>query len=194
MAVIPVDFAQVNMKFTGSAVPSGAEITFGVFPSTVQTLQQVATNVEAAWNASNMDTVQTDEITLSSIGVKFGPNATGASGEFPFNRPGTNTGAAVPPNTSVLYRKGTGFGGRAGRGRFYVPAMPEVNVDQSGDIIAAAHSSYQNAGTAFLSELSSRNLLMVVLHGAGSPLSAPTTVLSLLPAVRVATQRRRLRR
>jgi len=194
MAIIPSGYGQVNMKFTGSAVPSGAEVTFGVFFNIPHTLQQTATDVEAAWNSSNMDTTQTDEITLSSIGVKFGPNATGASGEFPFNRPGTNTGAAVPPNTAVLYRKGTVAGGRAGRGRFYVPGMPEVNVDQSGDIIAAAHSSYQTASTAFLAALVASDLLMMVLHSPGSPIEQPVQVLTLLPDVRVATQRRRLRR
>ncbi len=192
--MIPAGSAQVNMKFIGTAVPTGAEITFGVTPPTALTLLQVADAVVAAWNSSLMKDMHTSTMTLSAVGVKFGPNATGASGDFPYNIPGTNTGAAAPPNVSMLYRKGTSFGGRAGRGRFYLPAVPEVNVDQSGVVSATFHSQAVTKSANFLAALASGGVPMVVLHGLGSPLSTPSSVLTLTVDTVVATQRRRLRR
>lgn len=98
---------------------------------------------------------------------------------------------ALPPNNAVLIRKVTAAGGRTGTGRMYVPALIETEVDSSGLISGASQASIQAGATGMLSDLSTNDIPMYVLHD--SALIAPNLVTSLSVQTRVATQRRRLR-
>lgn len=192
---IPVGHCQVNLRWEGAALPTGAEVTFaldtGLFAPDPSTIPDV---VEAAYMASNWRALMTNQTALTSIKAKMGPTATGPTFEKSLAIQGTDAGQGVPANTSLLVTKVTAFGGRAGRGRFYIPAFDETEVDAAGNLSPAMRTAAQNAMNTFLTELEGDNLSMEVLHGDGSPLSEPSNVTSLVVQNKVATQRRRLRR
>lgn len=192
MPVIPIGHCQCNIRFTGLAVPTGAELTLGINQS-LQTPAQVATAV-GGFFSNNLLSPLANEVTLSSVLCKFGPNNTGPSAEVAFQVAGSASGAAGPPNFSLLVKKVTGDGGRAGRGRWFIPGLPEGQVDEGGFILQATLDDYQDRLDAFLNDLIGQDLPPVVLHGAGSPLVSPSEITSLEVQPLGATQRRRMRR
>lgn len=192
--LIPEGFAQVNFVLTGSAVPTGAEMTIGVRLDTAGTPDDVGSALEDAFAVASPWQYMTDECQLSSMHIKFGPNVTGASTDYPLVDPGTNTDDSQPPNTSMLIQKITLAGGRAGRGRMYMPGFGEASIDQSGNYTTLVRNNVQTAWNSVLSEMDTANFPFVVLHGADSPLSIPSTIVSFNCATVAATQRKRLRR
>ena len=193
MAVIPSGYAQINWKFTGTSCPNGAEVTLGVDVSSYGgTPAAAAGDAISAYNTT-VDAITPATVTLSSVLVKFGPNATGPSAEVSSGNAGSGGGASASPNVAWLVHKQTAQGGRAGRGRMYWPGVQESEVDPSGVLSTAFVTGAQTAMNNFLSALATDLLIPVVLHGATSPLSTPTTILTLSVDGRAATQRRRLR-
>jgi hypothetical protein len=75
----------------------------------------------------------------------------------------------------------------------YWPGVQESEVDPSGTLSGAFVTGAQTAMDNFLADLGTALLIPVVLHGATSPLSTPTTILELNVDGVAATQRRRLR-
>jgi len=194
---IPEGFAQVNLFFSGFNVPTGAQVTFGVRldDPVLSTPSSVAGKVSNALTTANLKAAMSNQVGINKILVKFGPNATGPSAEMGQVYIGTVAGEPVPPNTSVLVRKSTAAGGRAGSGRFFWPGIPEANVNGDGALTTAAASAWQTGMTAFLTDLNARDVPMVLLHADSSgPIDEPLEVVALSVAPKVATQRRRLRR
>jgi len=184
----------VNFKFEGVACPTGAEVTFGIDPAPgFGTPTEIAGAIGLIWGSTWRE-VQTSEVTLASVLVKFGPNATGPSGEQAINSAGTDTAGSVAPNTAVLVQKITADGGRAGRGRFFMPGIKESDVGSNGAVDPTDLEGWQTAADDFLEALDTATLPMVVLHGDGSPITTPSVVTNLIVSSTVATQRRRLRR
>lgn len=193
MALIPSGFAQINWKFAGTSAPNGAEVTLGVdISSYTGTPADAAGDAIAAYNSA-VDSIMPATVTLASVLVKFGPNATGPSAEVTSGNAGSGGGASTSPNVAWLVHKNTALGGRAGRGRMYWPGVQESEVDPSGNLTTAFQTGAQTAMNNFLAALATDLLIPVVLHGAASPLSAPTTITGLTVDGRAATQRRRLR-
>lgn len=193
--IIPVDYAQANLKFSGAPLPTGAEITLGLdVNGYAGNPAAAAGDVIAAWLASGIRDRQADTVELSSVLVKFGPNATGPSAEVSDPVPGTQAADAVHPNTAMLVRKSTGAGGRTGSGRFFIPGIPENAIGDNGVLSAPFLLAAQTEMDAFHAALLAEGLIPALLHGAGSPISAPLPITSFDVQPLVATQRRRLRR
>lgn len=193
--IIPSGFAQVNLKWSGASVPTGAECTYGVDISGYSgDPTDLGESVASAYNAANLDGVQVTTISLTSILVKFGPNVTGPSAEVATSFPGTISSPGNWPATSVLVQKNTSAGGRAGRGRMYWPGITESDVSVAGIVDTAYRLAMDTALTSFLDQHVVANHPMVLLHGDSSPIPTPLPILSLVPASQVATQRRRNRR
>lgn len=104
---------------------------------------------------------------------------------------GTLAGAAPSPQVSYLLRKSTGLAGRQNRGRMYVPAANEDEIDAGGFLSAPAVADRQASADLFFNALVSASLPMYILHT--DPALSPTEVDSLEVDGKVATQRRRLR-
>lgn len=191
---IPTGYAQANLIFTGGPIPSGAQVTLGLDVSAFAgTPSEAAQEIQDAAVASNLVEQLATGVVLSDVLVKFGPDATGPSG----NASGSETGlegAATPPNTAILVQKHTAFGGRAGRGRMYLPSPNESKVDPTGLLDSTYVSNIQTSVDAFGAALSTAFLTPVVLHGENSPLTTPSEITGFSVSNRVATQRRRLRR
>jgi hypothetical protein len=191
VAVIPDNFAQVNLRFGGAGYPTGAEVTFGVSRSGfVGNTEDIAEAVRVAWDA-NLRPVTPELVTLLTILVKEGPNVDGPSFELGVNAPGTGESEEVNPQSALLVQKRTAGGGRRNRGRMYYP-LTENDVTTGGGILSTSLPAFQTGFTDFQGDLAAADLPMVILHNTSTPAPTTVTVLSVQP--RAATQRRRLRR
>jgi hypothetical protein len=194
MAVIPVGFSQVNLRFRGLAQPLGAEVTFGVQNTADLSPLLVGTDViNALTSAGIMANFPSDNQLLEAL-IKNGPNETGPSTVIGVALPGTGTGATSAPNVTWLANKNTALGGRRGKGRMYWPGVPEGDVTSAGIITSANVTAFASDLTAFLTNLTTAGNKMYLLHGDSPAPLAPTEVLSISLQSRVATQRRRNRR
>lgn len=192
--IIPANYAQANFQMTGTACPTGAECTLGL-DMTVNTGDPVtiAQFLYEQWVA-DICAIQSQEVTLANVHVKFGPEATGPAADFGGSSTGENTASGCQPQVAMLVQKLTNQGGRAGRGRLFMPGLVEADVNQSGLIDSGVLATAIGAWEAFRAALDAIDIGPVVFHGAGSPLTTPTFIDTLLPVAQVATQRQRNRR
>lgn len=187
--IIPVGFAQVTHFFGGTALPEGAAITYGIDQEPTFDPALVAASVHDIFGTEVVPGLSS-AVRLERTLVKFGPTSTGASGEWVENIAGTGNAATAPPNVALLVRKKTLLGGRTGRGRFYLPGVPEESIQVSGVLDSSTVAAFQSRVDAFLTALDTYGAPMQLLHSASSD---ATPVISLVVDGRVATQRRRLR-
>jgi len=191
VTVIPSGFAQINFVFAGAALPHGAEVTLGANISSYGgTPAQACSDAIDAWT-TNMSPRQISAVNLASVRVKFGPNNVGPSAEVADGTPGGAGGAGVSSAVSVLIHKVTGAGGRAGRGRMFVPGIHEADVTANGEILTLKLSTLQTAFSGLLAGLTVVDMPPLLLH---SDLTTANLITSLSVDTTVATQRRRLRR
>jgi hypothetical protein len=191
---IPDGFGQANFRFTGAAVPSGAEVTLGFDISGYSgSAANAAEDAGQAW-ADNISNTQVVNCDLTSTLFKFGPNDVGPSAEVLTSGPGIKNNPSVTPNTGVLVQKITNFGGRTGRGRMFIPGIRETSVSDGGLIDPTELTDWQTALDLFFSDLNTFLLVPCLLHAEGSPVSTPRLITSFSVQATVATQRRRLRR
>ena len=192
--LIPEGFAQINILMGGVALPTGAQVTFGVdHTGDAGNPDAVATEIATRWELDVMPILSQD-VELQEVRVKFGPNDVGPIGQFAGTAVGGLNSAAIEPNSTILVRKLTAFGGRTGRGRMYVPGLGDLQVDSAGNILSSPLSIAQAAFTDLLTSLDAGGLPMFLLHDEDSPVSTPLEVTSLSVDTKIATQRRRLRR
>jgi len=195
--IIPAGYAQVNYRFSGTGLPNGAEITMGyALADPAPTPAALCSDLAAIWVTSDMDSLYTSSATLSSVAAKYGPNATGPSAELGVSVAGTMAGEGIAPNVTWLIRKNTGFGGRSGRGRFFLPQIGETAVNAAGAIVGATVTAAQVDVNAWHSNCVTAGYVPTLLHSAASgiPITDPLPIVSFTVDSRVATQRRRLRR
>lgn len=190
--LIPDSFAQANVRFTGGALPFGAECTFGFTVAEFEgTPADAATTIGDLW-ADTFGPQQTAMVGVSSVLVKFGPNDTGPSAEVAGpGSAGVGT-SVVPPNWSVLISKQTASGGRKNKGRMFVPGLAEGSVDNAGVINSAVLPDWQAACDAFFDGMVAADMTLVLLHN--HPDDTPTFLTGLQVQSTGATQRRRMRR
>lgn len=209
MTVIPDDFGQVNLYFTGTGLPNGAQITFGVSVGAL-TPGTVCTQVQAALTAGAFASMYTSGISLVKVRAKNGPGEDGPFAELGLSIPGTNVGNVSASAASYLIRKNTLYGGRRGSGRFYWPGVPEDVMEADGTIKAASRTGFDTKLAAFLASLTTNSIPMYLLHGPeykwdidsngqprrvpqGGAVPPPSLVQSLVCDSRPGTQRRRNR-
>jgi hypothetical protein len=190
---IPSGFAQANFVFTGAAVPTGAECTIGLgLGSFSGTATDAADALFPAWG-DNISDIQGTTCVLTEVRVKFGPTDTGPTGIHAGSQAG-GISLSTSPAVALLVAKTTSFGGKAGRGRMFVPGMSEVDVSVSGVVDSAFLAAAQGKVDDFVTAVLAADLDLRLLHSATSPLSTPTLIDALVVQGTVATQRRRQRR
>lgn len=206
--VIPPGFAQCASKLTLTGDPETIIVTFGLDVSgAAGDFAGVGRRVNAAWTGtgSPMASIASQYRYAGCVLYVGQDGAPPVVVEVPDAFDGTNGSAPLPQNCAVLVRKQSALGGREGRGRMFVPGVPEVGVDATGALTAAVITEWQSAWDGFMAELALPDVAgpptqkatsMVILHTepqlGGAP--APTPVTSLAVQTRIATQRRRLRR
>lgn len=199
--IIPDGYAQAVwvMALTGDSEPMvttcGLDIT-GVLSSYPALCNHLLNNFGNTIMAQVYSQYTVERVDLY-VGQASGPNVVYASTDPAI--PGEQSLTSLPQNCAVLIRKPTGTPGRRGRGRFYIPGIPEASVSQIGDINSGPLDGWQDSADAFYSELATPSVFdpapPVILHhseGIGTE-PAPTPITSFQVETRIATQRRRLR-
>jgi hypothetical protein len=110
------------------------------------------------------------------------------------------SGNNLPSNSAYLVRKETGLGGKTNAGRFFLPGVPVVIVNQNGDIPQENVNGVQTALNTYFNGVTTQLNVAeyALLHGSRAngtiPGGPPTKVTSLQVQNKIATQRQRMRR
>lgn len=189
--IIPTGFAQVNLMFVGSALPRDAQIAIGVENVGALNAAGVAGAVGGAW-VTNIQPLLPEVVTLDAAKAKLGPNATGPETTIAYGVPGgLAADEPMSPNVAILVNKATAIGGRKNKGKMFVGGFSEEDTTGGGFLLVARQTAWQAAMDDFLADLATNTTPMVVLH---TDATTPTDVDSLVVQLRLATQKRRLRR
>lgn len=190
MVFIPNSFGQATLVFSTPGPSGPAMMTFG-FDGNPSDPDGDATLIQASWAAAGTLRFQQDSNTVlnevrvleRTVGGELvaGLNTTTAAGGA--------SGTGASPQVAALIQKLTGLAGRNRRGRFYMPGA--LAVGETGQWNASTLTNLQNAADAFLAELTSRSIIMHLLHV--DPADTPIGITELRAAAIVGTQRRRLR-
>lgn len=187
--VIPATHCHVQHRFTGTALPFGAATTYGAVKGAVAPVAD-AQFFHEAFDQYLMDYLSSG-LTLIETLVKWGPNDTGPFAVWGAAVPGRASATTITPNVAYLINKSTALGGKANRGRMYLPGAPEQDLNPDGTLGAGVAAAVNPDLMLWHADLAGNGTEMVVLHN-GPSAPTPVTFLNLNP--RAATQRRRLRR
>jgi hypothetical protein len=178
VSVIPSGFSQVLLGFTGSGVPHGAAVTFGVENSGNPPLT-IANFIDASdW---------IDEV-MNNLTNDVGPSV-----DKVVNHVGGSSANGMPPNVALLIRKKTAQGGHSNSGRMYLPGVQEAAADEAGLVLGSFQTGLQGTMDDGLEEFSTGGFPMQLLHSESAPSTTPDEIIDLVVDGHVATQRRRLR-
>jgi hypothetical protein len=190
---IPVNYAQVNFSLTGTLLPHGAEVTFGVAPTPDIDGPEAIEVIKSAWEDAGLAGGFSQQLVISSVKMKWGPNETGRVYESPWNWAGADGSQPLPPNVALLVTKQTDWGGKKSKGRFYWPGLTEAVSNGGGQVNPAAFDTYVDGFNSFRDALDGGNVPMVLLHAEDQSDVIPYFVKQLSAQSTMATQRRRLR-
>lgn len=198
MAIVnPEGFAQVIIPFKNSALSRTAACVYAIeLDGPVVDGLALCDALTVAF-ADSIGQGVDSAVTMGPTTIRLGgdPGSPGPVYSGGYDQVGLGTDVSSPAQVAVLFRKLTAAGGRANRGRMYVPwACGAVSVDEGGFIDAGAVASFNGVAADFLTELLAIAGGMVLLHDESSPVTAPTAVTGLVCQGQVATQRRRLGR
>lgn len=192
--VLPDGFGLATVHIRGASSGRDCINVWGLDNNT-STAQENAEALRDAYENTIMDAITAGYV-LSRVKVVQNDGGTYTAGEASSTQPGGLAVASDPPQVSWLVKKITTAPGRAGRGRVYIPGVPELQTDGSGFITPSAVADMQTALDAMM--VGYAGGLLVLLHR--DPLNpsdytfaAPTPILTLQAESQVATQRRRLR-
>lgn len=189
---IPEGYGQINLIMSGDSAPTGAQCTFGFQIAGVGlSPEQAADAWGDAWQNNIMPNLSSS-LSFDAVLAKFGPNETGPF--FLQSRTATGGGAAAgeAPMVAILAQKQTGFGGRAGRGRIFIPGIPAASVDTDGAVAGAVITALNDDLADLLLAVSVADVPAALLHN--DPGLEPYEITALTVASQAATQRRRNRR
>lgn len=200
--VIPPGFGQVSIEMMNDFDPEPWYVTFGIdLAAAGGDFPLAATSAAQAFEVAFQPELSNQVVITKSIlrvGQDGGPPLLVEVGRG--NR-GSSSEEKLPQNCAALIKKQTARAGRTGRGRMYLPAvLGEGQVSQVGVISIAEATVIGAAAQIFLEDLTTPSspgaisVPMVLLHNFGVPGgTVPTPVTNLIPDIRIATQRRRLR-
>jgi hypothetical protein len=106
---------------------------------------------------------------------------------------GSAGGEQLPPNCALLIKKLSGEGGRAHRGRMFIPSPAEDGVGNDGNLSPTQFASFTGDVNDFLAAIQAADGVTdaVIFHTTDD--ESPTVITSLVAQRMIATQRRRLR-
>lgn len=129
------------------------------------------------------DELKLDSVTLYADGGAIGAwlyTATGASANAP----------ASPPQVAAVIQKRTAQPGRKGRGRLYLPGIPNDHVQPSGGLTTQKINALTTAFASWKTDCTGLSLYPCILHN--DPLLPPYLINEFLVNAKVGTQKRRL--
>jgi hypothetical protein len=204
---VPQYHGQVSHRISLNGDTEPMYVTYGIVTTTsgVDDPLFIAIELHDAYgdtmllNSTNDYSLQATEVRLQNDA----PPAPPVLGVFASARAATGSSGPLPQNSAYLFHKRTPQPGRRGRGRMYVPGIPEAEVSSVGALSPGALGAAQQRATDFLLRFNPSsgalvNVQMVVLNSYQQsfigPKPLPAVVNSLTIDPIIATQRRRLRR
>lgn len=191
--LIPVGFAEVTWGWRQAAGYRESLTSYGFG---ISGWDEEIVQVAGAFNTFIDAAGQPSSFTVSRAVVKVGTSDPSAPITFEYlsTDTGGGAGALLPPSTSVLASKRTLLGGRKGKGRNFLPAPLEGQVDNTGTLDGTFRGNYEDAWVACVEDVATQlgdtsAPLGYLLHTDSTP---PTEITAVTVAGVVATQRRRL--
>jgi hypothetical protein len=188
--IIPVGYAKATFRFTGDAVNFPANVTMGINNGEDLTAAELATGLADAMTNRIMPDIS-NQLLFESILVKLGPNDVGSFAQLDVGEVGGASLVNVPPQVALCVQKVTSAGGRANRGRLYMPGLPRAATNEQGEVLSANLVTLQADWQDFWDDVNVGAQSIVVLHSAAG---TPTEVTEFNVEALLATQRRRQRR
>jgi hypothetical protein len=194
MAVIPVDYGQSATKFVLIGTDTYGVVVLGhSFGVGVPNVVDGANAIHDSWQAMDIMAIlnsgwRLEEVVLT-IMTGTGP-VSGTDTRSPLT--GANSGGGAAPNLAYLVRKTTDQGGRAGRGRMYIPGLEETDVDAGGNLVGGIIATGNTVIGDMINDFSTNDVPLRLLHN--NPALTPGVITGLSLQLKCATQRRRLRR
>lgn len=200
--VIPTGFAEASVELRNEGDPQPWYITCGIGVGDAEgAWGDVAANVAGSWAEAFAGSFSTS---TSITGVRLTIGQDGPDNLTVFvaaDYTGGSTEAKLPQNCALLIDKGSAFGGRKNRGRFFVPnVLSESQVNNVGVIDGSVVTSFQEQADTLLEDFTTGVIglstprtptPMFILHNSATP--DPTPVNRLTVQGVISTQRRRLR-
>ena len=190
-------YADITIKLRHNLLSRQCALTWGVQPTATDPIQVCNQVGLAVTGATTLEGVMDNDVTIVGIRASLGTDGAADNvGEINTTLQCDGVYAAPPANCAVLVHKRTARGGRRGRGRLFVPwAISEGDVDEVGKISTSTVGALQTKFNNLLTQLTTNNVPMVLLHSEGqTPAGAPNLVTSLVVDPLISTQRRRLGR
>lgn len=192
---VPVGEAQCTLEWKVTSRTDTMVTTIGVRPQVSLTAGEIATAVLDAAQAAGLTAVGNLSNQYTYIGTHaYLQTSTGfITGEDIVNNVGTRGVNPPPPQCCVLAQKHTASGGRANRGRMFLPAglVDEASeVSAAGEVDGTRRATLEGFVDDFITNLLASDLTPVLFHSDGSP---STVVTSLTVLSTLATQRSRIR-
>lgn len=200
--VIPTGFAEASVEIRNEGDPQPWYITCGIGVGDAEgDWDTVARNVAGAWASNFGDSLHTSS-TITGVRLTIGQDGPDNLTVFvSTDYQGNSTEAKLPQNCALLVDKGSAFGGRKNRGRFFIPnVLTESQVSNVGVIDSGVVTSFQEQADALLHDFTvgviggtfpQQAVPMFILHNSATPDPTPVNKLSVQNTI--STQRRRLR-
>jgi hypothetical protein len=194
------------------SVPNGVEIVLNgvqngipivnvfnvidVTTPTIARLTTIATTVKTWWDASMAPILNTSYV-LQSIKVTALTAATGPQfiQTYSSGNQGTNSGGEAAANAAAVISWRTASIGRSFRGRTYVGALSEGEIDSAQTIATATQTALLSMGTSLITALAGISCVLAVLSRYAAKVLRVTGILTEIISVvvdnKVDSQRRR---
>jgi hypothetical protein len=191
MAVsIPAGFALVTHEHRNVGNTRPAFVTYGI-STTGSVGSDDPSHLHAVWAAGPVTDMAATTSHITTTVIK-GPRPTGATVSYTQVIAGGGLAQGAGPQEAWLGIKQTGVGGRKFKGRFYLPGVPEANVNSGGFLTGSEPADMQAQVDEWLAALAADELGPYLLHeDVGTD---PTLIVTVSVETLIATQRRRLRR
>jgi hypothetical protein len=201
---IPVGYANVAIHLQCVGRSREYVVTHGITQtspaSTADGLAQLCDGAFTSGGApASVPANMLQDYTYTGITLTLMTGTGAVPGQYVHSVAGTAGAGASPGNVAYIVRKSTNRGGKAGRGRIFVPCfnLAEGSIDSAGFMSGGTQAALNTAWNAYLVNLSVAGPGMFLLHGpnkAGTPIPPPDVVTGLSVELEVGTQRRRVRR
>lgn len=196
---IPVGYANASFQISINGRIAPTSINVGIADIGEIGPQATATAVAAALMHDDgpaghgVGVAWSNNFTWDQVNLTYMTDTGPVQATANIGRTGTVNWDTAPSNFAILVRKVTNRGGRAGRGRMFVPAMyvEEDEINQVGVISGTNVTYVQGLFDTFLDEVNSLNTAAVLLHN--DALMQPDPIVAFQVQPLGATQRRRMR-
>lgn len=193
---VPVGFGLATIVWQCIGLPREAVTTFGYDPGALDPTSHADTFYDLFNNAGapGVATIISDNWQLVGFRCTEQDDPGPLYGEHIEPVTGIFIGGAVPPNCAMLATKTTGIGGRRNKGRMYIPPVwpNEAAISGRGDLVAGDVTTLNTRWNLFRTSCTTAGLPWVLFHSE-VPFT-PTPISGLAFGVKLATQRRRMRR